>query len=120
MKSSIKKLLSLVITIIFIIILMTNFAFATGGGSVNDEAPRKILNIVISWCTVIAMIILVIYLIRDIIAVVKGNGSIGNIIIKILCVFLLVGVMIFTRNFDGSIFAKPIEEAIDVLPATLD
>jgi hypothetical protein len=118
MKSSIKKLLSLVITIIFIIILMTNFAFAEG--TVNEEAPRKILNIVISWCTVIAMIILVIYLIRDIIAVVKGNGSIGNIIIKILCVFLLVGVMIFTRNFDGSIFAKPIEEAIDVLPTTLD
>jgi len=119
MKSSIKKLLSLVITIIFIIILMTNFAFAEG--TTKDEAPREILNTVISWCTVIAMIILVIYLIRDIIAVVKGNGSIGSIIIKILCVFLLVGVMIFTRNFDGSIFAKPIEKTVDdVLPSLFD
>ena len=116
MKNMNKKAFFFVV-VFSVMFIMSNLAFASGVTPAEDAGPRKILNLIVSWCSVIAMIVLVFYIVKDILALLKGNGSIGSIIVKVLCVFFLVGVMIFTKSFDGTFFAETTETVVDMLPS---
>ena len=116
MKNMNKKAFFFVV-VFSVMLIMSNLAFASGVTPAEDAGPRKILKTVIAWCSVIAMIVLVFYLVKDILALLKGNGSIGTIIVKVLCVFFLVGVMIYTKSFDGTFFAETTETVVDMLPS---
>ena len=116
MKNMNKKAFFFVV-VFSVMLIMSNLAFASGVTPAEDAGPRKILKTVIAWCSVIAMIVLVFYLVKDILALLKGNGSIGTIIVKVLCVFFLVGIMIFTEFYDGTFFAKTVDTGLDMLPS---
>jgi hypothetical protein len=68
--------------------------------------PMKILTTVITWCGAIGMIVVVVFLVKDIGAVIKGEKSISSVLIKVLCVFVILGIMYAAGSFQtfGKIF----------------
>lgn len=79
-----------------------------------------ILGEAVSWCAAIAMIVLVIYLIKDIIGIMRGESAIGRLIVKILAVLALLGIMYAVKDFStfGEIFSNLFSEIVteDNLP----
>ena len=73
----------------------------------QSNLATKVLTTVISWVGAIAMIALVIFLIKDVIAIIKGEGSIGKTLGKVVCVFLVLGIMFSAGSFQtfGNMFS---------------
>lgn len=63
----------------------------------------SILNVIITWAGGIAVAVLIIFLVKDVLDLVKGNGgsSVGKIVIKALSVFLIIGFMFVAKNYMG-------------------
>lgn len=80
----------------------------------------RLLETTVMWTAPIGMIILVVYLIMDIKGVMAGQNSIGKILVKVLCIFLLIGIMFAANSFEnfGNIFKGITEDVIteDNLP----
>lgn len=84
----------------------------------NDNVPAKILITTVAWVAPIGALVLVIFLIKDIVQIAKGDGqgSIGKVFVKIIVVLLLLGVMVAMLNYDtfatfmGSLFSNVVTE----------
>lgn len=64
---------------------------------------ESILNVIITWAGGIAVAVLIIFLVKDVLKLVKGDGAgdLGKIIIKALSVFLIIGFMFVAKNYMG-------------------
>lgn len=78
------------------------------------------LNTMIMWVAPIGMIVLIIFLIKDIKGIVTGQSNIGPVLIKVFCIFLIIGIMFAAGSFDkfGNIFKNVVENVVteDNLP----
>lgn len=76
--------------------------------------PQTILNTTIQWAGAIGATVLVFYLIKDIIAVTKGEKSIGSVVFKTLCIFLIIGIMYAAGSFEsfGNMFKSVFEGVV--------
>lgn len=74
----------------------------------------NVLAEVITWCAAIGGIVLVIFLIKDIIGLAKGDGSIAKVAVKVLCIFFIIGVMYAAGSFEtfGKIFENLFEAVL--------
>lgn len=80
----------------------------------GDNLASRMLETLIMWTAPIAMIVLIIFLIKDVKDVMSGQGAIGKIIVKIVCVLLLVGVMFAAGSFEsfGKVFQGVVEDVV--------
>ena len=109
--------LKVIIMFLFISSAMTKYAYADTGDIVDENSlPYKILKLVVGWGSVIGLIILVITLIKDIAAYIKQEVSIGKVVMKVLFIFLLIGLMVVTLTFNPNKFSGVLEDVVDSLP----
>lgn len=82
---------------------------------------ERILNSIVDWVAPAAMIVLIIFLIKDVKEIQQGQSNIGKAVVKVLCIFLIVGIMYATTGFEnfGNVFKGVVDEAIteDNLPS---
>lgn len=80
-----------------------------GGNIVSN-----LLNTLVSWVAPAAMIILIVFLVKDVKNIIKGEGNIGRVLVKVLCIFLIVGVMYATTGFSkfGGIFKGVVDKTV--------
>lgn len=82
--------------------------------------PVKILETTIFWCASAAMVYMVFKLVGDVKKVMDGNGSFGELAVKMLTCFFLIGIMFASQNFEqfGNMFGSTIENVVteDNLP----
>lgn len=76
--------------------------------------PQTILQTTIQWAGAIAAIVLVFFLIKDGIAVAKGEKSIGSVVFKVLCIFIIIGIMFAAGSFEsfGNMFKSVFEGVV--------
>lgn len=82
--------------------------------------PQTILSTAIAWCGAIAAIVLVVFLVNDIIFFIKGECSIGKVLVKAFSVLVIIGIMFLAGSFDtfGDMFKDVFEKVVteDNLP----
>lgn len=76
--------------------------------------PERILQTTIVWCTAIAAIVFVVFIVKDIIDIAKGQSSIGKVLMKCLCVFVIIGIMYSAGSFEifGKMFGNVFENVV--------
>lgn len=88
------------------------------GGLQSDNLAVKLLTTVVGWCAPIGALVLVVFIVKDIVGIAKGDGSasIGKVIIKIIIALLLLGVMVAMLNYSsfatfmGSFFTNTVNQ----------
>lgn len=109
--------LKVIIMFLFISSTMTKYAYAGDTNIVDQNSlPYRVLKLVVGWGSVIGLIILVIALIKDIAAYLKQEVSIGKVVMKVLFIFLLIGLMVVTLTFNPNKFSGVLEDVVDSLP----
>ena len=73
------------------------------------------LNTIVTWVGAIIAIIFVIFIIKDVIEIIKGQGSVLKCVGKVIFVFIIIGVIFATKNYEnfGNSFSDTAETAID-------
>lgn len=66
----------------------------------QGNLASDMLSTIIMWTAPIAMIVLVVFLIKDIKGVVTGETNIGRVLVKVICIFLLIGIMFAAESFE--------------------
>lgn len=87
-----------------------------GGGNI----AISFLQTMIMWTAPIGMLVLITFLIKDVVGITKGQANIGKVVIKVICVFLIVGVMFAAGSFQkwGKMFGNVVDKVVteDNLP----
>ena len=75
---------------------------------------QHVLKEAVAWCSAIAMVVVVIFLIPDIIKIFRGEISIGKILVKVFAVLVLLGIMFATMDFStfGKIFSNLFKDVV--------
>lgn len=73
------------------------------------------LNTIVTWVGAIIAIIFVVFIVKDVIEIIKGQGSILKCLGKVIFVFIIIGIIFATKNYEnfGNNFSNTAESAID-------
>lgn len=73
------------------------------------------LSTIVTWVGAIVAIIFVIFIVKDILEIIKGQGSILKTVGKVVFVFIIIGIIFATKNYEnfGNAFSTTAESAID-------
>lgn len=80
----------------------------------EENLATNVLTTLVSWCGAIGAIVLVVFLIKDIISLTKGDSNILSVIWKVICIFLVIGIMFALGSFEvfGQMFANFFEGVV--------
>lgn len=80
----------------------------------ENNIATDFLQTIIMWVAPIGMIVLVVFLVKDIKGIITGQTNIGSVVIKVLCIFLIIGIMFAAGSFDkfGNIFKGVVDSVV--------